>query len=210
MHVRVMFQQQATTTDRTTRGTTERAERPERPERREPQERPEQPERPERAESPDLAPGRNLRDELRDLARAQRDAAADLRREAEDQANQVIIRNGVPVPAVPPVPPVPGFDVHVGDGPMIPPQAVDLAYGFYAMVAVMVIGWPFARAWGRRLERSGPSLAPAMGEQLQRIEQTVDAMAVEVERISEAQRYLTKLQSGRVAESAGLQSGDGR
>ena len=76
----------------------------------------------------------------------------------------------------------------------------------------MVIGWPLARAWGRRLERGGASasLSPAMGEQLQRIEQAVDTMAIEVERISEAQRYLTKLHAGRVAESVGLPSGDGR
>jgi hypothetical protein len=82
----------------------------------------------------------------------------------------------------------------------------------YAMIAVMFIGWPLARAWGRRLERGGASmsLSPAMGEQLQRIEQSVDAMALEVERISEAQRYLTKLHAGRAAESAGLPSGDGR
>ena len=94
----------------------------------------------------------------------------------------------------------------------IPPQVVDLAYGLYTMVAVMVIGWPLARAWGRRLERGGAaaSLAPAMGEQLQRIEQSVDAMSLEVERISEAQRYLTKLQAGQVAESAGLPSGERR
>jgi hypothetical protein len=87
---------------------------------------------------------------------------------------------------------------------------VDLAYGFYAMAAVMVIGWPLARAWGRRLERGGSAatLPPAMGEQLQRIEQAVDTMALEVERISEAQRYLTKLQAGQVAESAGLPSGE--
>ena len=95
---------------------------------------------------------------------------------------------------------------------MIPPQVVDLAYGLYAMFAVMVIGWPLARAWGRRLERGGTSssLSPAMGEQLQRIEQAVDAMALEVERISEAQRYLTKLQTGRVTESAALPSGENR
>ena len=34
-----------------------------------------------------------------------------------------------------------------------------------------------------------------MTDQLQRIEQTVDAMAIEIERISESQRYLTKIQS---------------
>jgi hypothetical protein len=49
-----------------------------------------------------------------------------------------------------------------------------------------------------------------MGEQLQRIEQAVDSMALEVERISEAQRYLTKLHVGQVAESTALPSGDSR
>ena len=207
MYVRVILPQQATTTGRTTRGTNER---PERPEQRERPERPEQPERPERPESPDVVPGRTAGDELRELARVQREAAADLRRVAQEHGNQVIVRNGVPVP---PVPVIAGVDVHTGVPEHgIPPQVVDLAYGFYAMVAVMVIGWPLARAWGRRLERGGAAtaLSPAMGEQLQRIEQAVDTMALEVERISEAQRYLTKLQAGQVAESAGLPSGDRR
>ena len=194
MHVRVNLPPQAATTDRTTQGTTERPERAERRERREQPERPEQPEqpeRPERAENPDVAPGRTVREVLQD-------------------GHRVIIRDGVPVP---PVPPVPNIEVHTGvPENVIPPQAVDLAYGFYAMVAVMVIGWPLARAWGRRLERGGASasLSPVMGEQLQRIEQAVDTMALEVERISEAQRYITKLHAGRVAESAGLPSGEGR
>ena len=205
MHIRVNLPPQATTTGRTTQGATERTERPERAE------RPEQPERPERAEGRDVAPGRTARDELRDLARAQREAAADLRRAEERHGNQVILRNGVPV--VPEIAGVPGVEVHTGvPENMIPPQVVDLAYGMYAMLAVMVIGWPLARAWGRRLERGGSaaSTSAAVGEQLQRIEQSVDAMALEVERISEAQRYLTKLQAGRVAESAGLPSGDNR
>jgi hypothetical protein len=184
MHVRVNLRPQAATTGRTNQRTTERAEQPERPEQRE---RPEPPERPERPESPDVVRGR------------------------AEEGMRVIIRDGVPV--VPPVPVIAGVDVHPGGGePMIPPQVVDLAYGMYAMFAVMVIGWPLARAWGRRLERgaASASLSPAMGEQLQRIEQAVDAMALEVERISEAQRYLTKLQTGRATESAALPSGENR
>ena len=181
MHVRVNLPPQAGTTGRTNQRTTERPQQPERPEQAE------RPERAERPESPDVIRGR------------------------ADEGMRVIIRDGVPV--VPPVPVIAGVDVHPGGGePMIPPQVVDLAYGFYAMFAVMVIGWPLARAWGRRLERGGTSaaLSPAMGEQLQRIEQSVDAMALEVERISEAQRYLTKLQAGRVTESATLPSGENR
>jgi hypothetical protein len=92
-------------------------------------------------------------------------------------------------------------------GNMIPPQAVDIALGFFFMCAVMVIGWPLSRAFGRRLERRGESQAaiPAsVTEQLQRIEQAVDAMSVEIERISESQRFLTKLQNQAGVERMAL------
>jgi len=146
----------------------------ERPERPERPERAERPEQPERSTNPDVAP------------------------------NEIIVRNGVPV--IPPIPPIPGIEIHTG-GPqsLIPPQVVDISYAFFAMVAVILIGWPLSRAFGRRLERSAKStLSPAVAEQLQRIEQAVDAMAIEVERISEAQRYAAKLQAGQVGEPSAL------
>jgi hypothetical protein len=90
---------------------------------------------------------------------------------------------------------------------LIPPQAVDIAYGFFLMCAVMVVGWPLARAFGRRLERRGEAPAaipPALTDQLQRIEQAVDAMSIEVERISESQRFMAKLQSQGGAERMAL------
>ena len=81
---------------------------------------------------------------------------------------------------------------------VIPPQAVDLAIGFFITCAVIVIGWPLARAFGRRIEgRSQPaSVDTGIAEQLQRIEHAVDAMSIEVERISESQRFMAKLQTG--------------
>jgi len=81
-------------------------------------------------------------------------------------------------------------------GPMIPPQAVDIAIGFFVTCAVIVVGWPISRALGRRFERRGstPLLDTSVAEQLQRIEQAVEAVAIEVERISESQRFLAKLQ----------------
>jgi predicted nucleic acid-binding Zn-ribbon protein len=81
--------------------------------------------------------------------------------------------------------------------PTIPPQASQIATGFFITCAVMVVGWPISRALGRRLERrsSAPALESGMSEQLQRIEQAVEAMAIEVERISESQRFLAKLQT---------------
>jgi hypothetical protein len=80
--------------------------------------------------------------------------------------------------------------------PVIPPGAVDIAIGFFITCAVMVVGWPISRALGRRFERRGvsPVVAAGVAEQLQRIEQAVEAVAIEVERISESQRFLARLQ----------------
>lgn len=96
---------------------------------------------------------------------------------------------------------------------VIPPQAVDISIAFFIMVAVILIGWPLARAMGRRLERraDAPSLPDAaMSGQLQRIEQAVEAMSIEIERISESQRFLAKLQNGATPERSGLGAGERR
>lgn len=79
--------------------------------------------------------------------------------------------------------------------------------GFFAMVTAIVIGRPYARALARRVERdaASPRLAPDVTARLERMEQAIDAIAVEVERISEGQRFTTKLLSARPA-----QVGEGR
>ena len=91
---------------------------------------------------------------------------------------------------------------------MIPPQVVDISIAFFIMIAVMVVGWPIARAFGRRIERRGQvaTLDAGTMEQLQRIEQAVDAMAIEVERISESQRFMAKLQHDTAQALPGAQS----
>ncbi|HMC54647.1 MAG TPA: hypothetical protein VKH19_05705 [Gemmatimonadaceae bacterium] len=61
-----------------------------------------------------------------------------------------------------------------------------------------VVGYPLARAWARRLEqRSAPSTPSDVTARLARIESAVDSIALEVERVAEAQRFLTKLQTER-------------
>src|SRR5215207_9043174 len=186
MNVHVVVQSQAQTASPPTRRNTERAERPEQTEAAE---------RPERAGPP--VP-EEIRAQVQEAIRTAREAANEAR-VAEEAANQVRIQNGLPVP-VGPRGRREGITIQGPDGPQgfIPPEVVDISLGFFFMVAAMVIGWPLARAFGRRLERGGQAAAvsPAMTEQLQRIEQAVDAMSVEIERISESQRYLTKLQSG--------------
>ena len=86
----------------------------------------------------------------------------------------------------------------------IPPQAFDLVLAFFLMIAFISVGTAVARAFGRRAD-SRALKAPANPElsaQLQRIEHAVEAMAIEVERISEAQRYMARLESERGADPA--------
>lgn len=80
--------------------------------------------------------------------------------------------------------------------PRIPGEVVDISIGFFVTCAVIIVGWPISRALGRRFERDAapPALQADVSHQLERIEQAVDAIAIEVERISESQRFLTKLQ----------------
>ena len=67
------------------------------------------------------------------------------------------------------------------------------------MIVVLSLGIPFVRALGRRWERESlQSKVPSeVMTRLERIEQAVDAVAIEVERISEGQRFTTKLLSER-------------
>ena len=60
--------------------------------------------------------------------------------------------------------------------------------------------FPLARAFARRIEGRGaaPSqLSPDVTARLERIERAVESVAVEVERISEGQRFVTKVLSDR-------------
>ena len=66
--------------------------------------------------------------------------------------------------------------------------------------AVMAIGIPIARAYARRLEQTPSGADPELARRLQHMEQAIDAIAVEVERIAEGQRFTTKLLADRSAE----------
>jgi hypothetical protein len=68
-------------------------------------------------------------------------------------------------------------------------------------VPIMAIGWPLARAYARRMERgeTRERIPSDVTARLERMEQAIDSIAVEVERISEGQRFTTKLLSERIA-----------
>jgi hypothetical protein len=67
----------------------------------------------------------------------------------------------------------------------------------YGLVAI-VIGGPFARVLARRLDRRDvhPQELRAIEERLARIEATVESTAVEVERVSELQRFTSRVVTG--------------
>ena len=71
------------------------------------------------------------------------------------------------------------------------------------MIVTLALGVPFVRALIRRWERQPlqPSVPPEVAARLERIEQAVDAVAIEVERISEGQRFTTKLLSERAGDA---------
>lgn len=86
---------------------------------------------------------------------------------------------------VPPMPPV-----------GIPVEVVIIVKTVMSSVVAIALGIPVIRALSRRfLERPpvAPALPPDVAGRLQRIEQAVDAISIEVERISEGQRFTTKL-----------------
>jgi hypothetical protein len=88
------------------------------------------------------------------------------------------------------VPPGLGSDV-------IPPQAVDISIAFFITIAAIIIGLPIARAFARRMDRrsSTPQVPTDLSNQIGQLNQAVDAIALEVERISEGQRFTTRLLS---------------
>lgn len=72
--------------------------------------------------------------------------------------------------------------------------------GEVAIVAIVfgTVGsmvYPLVRAWARRLEGRGSTTLPvaSIEDRLDRIERSVEAIALEVERVSEGQRFVTKL-----------------
>ena len=73
---------------------------------------------------------------------------------------------------------------------------------FFAMIAI--IGRPIVQALASRMEQksAGPRVPSDVTARLERMEQALDSIAVEVERISEGQRFTTKLLAERSADGA--------
>ena len=103
----------------------------------------------------------------------------------QSQLDRVVSGNAFPLTAEPPSPPDPNA---------IPEGVITLTQYSLTAVVLMVLGLPLVKLLVRRLEPRGrgeppPDVTPRM----ERLEQAVDAVAIEVERISEGQRYTNKL-----------------
>jgi hypothetical protein len=75
-------------------------------------------------------------------------------------------------------------------------------------IVTLAIGVPIVRAFAKNIERRGLMSEDSreIKDRLQAIELAVDAIAVEVERVAEAQRFSTKLLSERAANPPALES----
>lgn len=153
------------------------------------------------------------RDQLREqIRKSVQDAQAAAEKAAQAATAQggngrsgAVIVTGPPTVGVPTVG-TPPFDPEV----LIPRRAENIAIAFFVMVGAVIIGLPLMRAIARRIERGAP--APAvipndLRQQLQQISASVDAIAIEVERISEGQRFTTKMLADKTREGTVLTPG---
>jgi hypothetical protein len=76
--------------------------------------------------------------------------------------------------------------------------------GFFFTAIVLGLGIPIVRSWTRRREMTPPPIQAATADRLARMEIALETIAVEVERISEGQRFVTQLLSDRDKARAAL------
>jgi len=79
----------------------------------------------------------------------------------------------------------------------VPPRAQALAEEFLAAIVVVVLVGPIVRAvirrFERRADRQPAPLPPNFEPQMRQLQDTMDSMAIEIERISEGQRFMAKV-----------------
>ena len=148
------------------------------------------------SQGPDAA---TLRAQIREQVRQQVQAARQQAEAARASAGQQVGGTGVELPQAPNAPVVVVSPPGSRPDFYIPPRAEHIAIEFFAMVVAIFFVVPIARAFARRIDKKPVANAVDAGvmAQMQRIENTVDSMAIEIERISEAQRYMARLQSGK-------------
>ena len=79
-----------------------------------------------------------------------------------------------------------------------------MTWAVFGSLAFMVVGYPLARAFARWLDRrsSATQLSREVAGRLDAMERNIDTVAVELERVSEGQRFTAKLLEQRPLEHA--------
>ena len=80
------------------------------------------------------------------------------------------------------------------NGPELIPVVI---VAVFAGSTVLVLARAVARRIEGRAHSSAPTFAPEVSERMERMERAVESIAIEVERVSESQRFLTKLLAER-------------
>lgn len=92
-------------------------------------------------------------------------------------------------------------------------EDIVIPIAFFATIIITSIGIPLIRALAKKWERQAVAPTADMGridDRLSRIEQAIDAMSIEVERIAEGQRFTTRLLAERGSEQPSIESGNER
>ena len=151
------------------------------------------------------------RDQLREQIKQSVQQATTEARDAVKQAQQdaqAARAQGITIQTGAPGAPVGIPTVAIRNMPFdrdMPPRVKDVSIAFIVMFAGIIIALPIMRAIGKRIERGAPApvaIPAQMQAQMEHLMQSVDAIAIEVERISEGQRFATKLLTEKKSETS--------
>lgn len=87
----------------------------------------------------------------------------------------------------------------------IDPDAITAVFVMLSMAVIVPLALALTRRFGRRPAAAAPSVVPDLiVARLDRVDQALDAIAIEVERVSESQRYMARMLAEQAAEKAKL------
>ena len=100
---------------------------------------------------------------------------------------------------------IPGATIEPPEPPRTgPPEEAFVVGGIFTIVFFLPLSIAYARRIWRRSAKAVVELPKELAERFTRLEQAVDAIAVEIERVGEGQRYVTNLMAeGQRAIGAG-------
>jgi len=145
----------------------------------------------------------------RTAAEAAQDAAQGASRTGRVEGTIIIPSNG-PDPDIRVN--VDGSGIHVRQGEaittipirdVVPEGLVKISWAFAAAVGFLCIGWPIARAIARYIDRRGNAAAQESAlrrqfeQRFEHMERNLDTVAIEMEKVSEAQRFTTRILTER-------------